>query len=88
MAKAFARGERADLTVKQMAAIEQALDEIREASSRLRPKDWVMVANGTLLSLIANDVVPASVIHGIFNVLIAGLGHIFGVGGPPPIIAP
>ena len=47
-----------------------------------------MVANGTLLSLIANDVVPASVIHGIFNVLIAGLGHIFGVGGPPPIIAP
>lgn len=50
-------------------------------------KDWVMMANGALLSLIVNDVVPAHVVQSVFNMLITGIGHIFGIGGPSPVIS-
>ncbi len=86
-AKEFVHRDDAGLTTTQMAAIEQRLDEIKEASKRVGRKDWVMLANGALLSLIVNDVVPASVVHGIFSMVITGIGHIFGVGGPAPIIS-
>jgi hypothetical protein len=45
-----------------------------------------MLANGALLSLIVNDVVPAHVVQSVFSILITGIGHLFGIGGPPPVI--
>ncbi|HEY2640704.1 MAG TPA: hypothetical protein VGI66_12580 [Streptosporangiaceae bacterium] len=41
---------------------------------------------GTVSTLIANDLVPATIVYGVINMLIIGIGHIFGVGGPPPVI--
>jgi hypothetical protein len=75
-------------TDEQMSAIEQTLDEVKEASTRVGRKDWAMMANGALLSLIVNDLVPAQVIQSVFSTLITGIGHIFGLGGPLPIITP
>jgi hypothetical protein len=80
------RRENPDLTGKQLAAIQQTLAEVKEAATRVGRKDWVMMANGALLSLIVNDVVPAHVVQGVFSVLLTGIGHIFGIGVPPPAI--
>jgi hypothetical protein len=80
--------ENPDLTGEQLAAIEQTTDEIKEASTRVGRKDWVALANGALLSLIVNDVVPPHIVQSVFNLLITGIGHLFGVGGIPPVITP
>jgi hypothetical protein len=48
-----------------MSAIEQTLDEVKEASTRVGGKDWMMLANGALLSLIVNDVIPAHVVQSV-----------------------
>ena len=76
------RRENPELAAVQMAAIEQALDEVQEASTRIGRKDWVMMADGALLSLVANGLVPPHVVQSIFHMLITGIGHIFGLGGP------
>jgi hypothetical protein len=78
--------ERFELTAAQMSAIEQGLDQVNEASTRVGRKDWMVMVNGTLLSLITSEMVPPHVIQSVFHILIAGIGHIFGVGGPPPVI--
>jgi hypothetical protein len=80
--------ENPELTAEQMTAIEQTLDEVKEATTRVGRKDWAMLANGALLSLIVNDVVPAHVVQSVFNMLITGIGHLFGIGGIPPVITP
>jgi hypothetical protein len=82
------RRENPELTAEQMAAIEQTLDEVQEASTRIGRKDWVMMANGALLSLVANGLVPPHVVQSVFSMLISGIGHLFGFGGPPPVITP
>jgi len=86
-AKEAVRKENPELTVEQMSAIERTLDEVKEATTRVRRKDWVMLTNGALLSLVVNDAVPAHVVQSVFNMLITGIGHLFGVGGPPPMIS-
>jgi hypothetical protein len=78
--------ENPELTVEQLSTIEQTLDEVKEGSTRVGRKDWVMLANGALLSLIVNDLVPSHVVQSVFSMLITGIGHLFGVGGPPPVI--
>ena len=85
-AKDAVRQDNPELTTEQMSAIEQMLDEIKDASTRVGRKDWVMMANGALLGLIVNDLVPPHVVQSVFNMLITGIAHIFGIGGPPPII--
>jgi len=82
------RRENPDLTGEQLAAIQQTMDEIKEASTRVGRKDWAMLANGALLGLIVNDVVPAHVVQSLFSMLITGIGHLFGIGGRPPVIGP
>jgi len=86
-AKDAVRRENPELTADQMSAIEQALDEIKEAGKRVGRKDWVMLANGALLGLVVNDLVPPHVVQSAFNMLITGIGHLFGFGGTPPIIS-
>jgi hypothetical protein len=85
--KDVVRQENPELTAGQMSAFEQTLDEVKEATTRVGRKDWVMLANGALLSLIVNDLVPPHVVQSVFNMLITGIGHLFGFGAPPPVIA-
>jgi hypothetical protein len=66
--------------------VERGLDELREASTRVGRKDWLTMLNGAMFSLTVNDLVPQHVVQGAFQMLISGVGHIFGVGGPPPVI--
>jgi hypothetical protein len=75
-----------ELSPDQLTAIERGLDELREASTRVGRKDWLTMVNGAMFSLIVNDLVPQHVVQGAFHLLISGVGHIFGVGGPPPVI--
>jgi hypothetical protein len=77
-----------ELTGDQLAAVDQKVDELKEATTRVGRKDWVVMVNGALLSLIVNDVVPAHVVQSLFSMLITGIGHLFGIGGPPPVIGP
>jgi hypothetical protein len=78
------RRDNPGLTTKQMEAIEQALDYIKEATTRVGPKDWVNLANGALIGLVANDLVPPHVVQSIFH-MITGISHLLGIGGPPMI---
>jgi hypothetical protein len=86
-AKEAVRQENPELTAEQISTIERTLDEVKEATTRVRRKDWVMLTNGALLSLVVNDAVPAHVVQSVFNMLITGIGHLFGIGGPPPMIS-
>jgi hypothetical protein len=79
--------EHHELTAEQGSAFEETLDEVKEAVTRVGRKDWVMLANGALLSLVVNDLVPPHVVQSAFNMLITGIAHIFGVGSPPPVIS-
>ena len=60
---------------EQMAAIEQTLDEVKEATTRVGRKDWVMLANGALIGLVASDLVPPDVVQVIFH-MINEIGHL------------
>jgi hypothetical protein len=81
------RQENPELTAEQMATIEQALDEIKEATTRVGRKDLAMMINGAMFGLIVNGLVPPQVVQSIFHMLTTGIGHLFGIGGPP-IIGP
>jgi hypothetical protein len=78
--------EKFALTDEQSAAVNETLHEVKEAVTRVGRKDWIMLANGALLSLILNDLVPAQAVRGIISMLVTGIGHIFGIGGLPPVI--
>jgi hypothetical protein len=82
------RRENPELTAAQMAAIEQALEQIKEATTRVGRKDWLMMASGALLSQVANGLVPLQVVQSISHMLTTGIGHLFGIGGLPPMIGP
>lgn len=56
------------------------LDEIEEASCRL---DWLMLFNGAVFSLILTDAITPTVAQRIIMLGLQGLGHLFGIGGPP-----
>jgi hypothetical protein len=78
--------ERFELTGEQLAVIDQRLDEAEEASKRLGRKDWVMMFYGAVMSTFMTDAVPANVIQTVLIAVLHGIAHIFGFGGPPPII--
>ena len=80
--------ERFDLTDEQESHIEQKMDELIEASQRVGRKDWLVMVYGAAFSLIAADEVPPHVVQSIVSMIITGLAHFFGFGGPPPIISP
>jgi hypothetical protein len=72
-----------ELTAEQISGIEQNLDYLVEASEHVRKKDWLMTIPGVVLGMLANDLVPQHVVQAIIATVITGLGHIFGIGGPP-----
>jgi hypothetical protein len=75
------------LTAAQSLAIREKADEFKEASGRLGRKDWVMIVIGGLVSTIMTDEIRPHVIQAILSALLHGIGHLFGVGSPPPIIS-
>jgi hypothetical protein len=73
-----------ELNSEQIARIETRLDHIEEASTRIGRKDWLMMFNGGILSLVLADTITPQVAQHIFMLVVHGLGHFFGYGGPPP----
>jgi hypothetical protein len=71
-------------TTDQMSHIEARLDAAEEASRRIGRKDWIMMFNGAVFSLILSDLAPPAGAQHILMLALHGLGHLFGVGGLPP----
>ncbi len=69
---------------EQISQIEARLDYIAEASKRVGRKDWLMMFNGAVLSMMVADTIPPQVAQHIFVLVVHGLAHFFGSGGPPP----
>ena len=79
--------ERFELTDEQLDVIDQRLDDAEEANKRLGRKDWVVGFYGALISTFMTDAVPPNVIETVLTTVVHGIAHIFGFGGPPPIIS-
>jgi hypothetical protein len=80
--------EQFELTSEQLAAIDQRLDDGKESSKRLGRKDWLMAFYGGLISTVMTDEIPPHVIQTIVSTVVSGISHLFGIGGPPPILGP
>jgi hypothetical protein len=79
--------ERFELTDEQFAVIDERLDDAEEASKRLGRKDWILMFYGAVTSTFMTDAVPPNVIQTVLTTVVHGIAHIFGFGGPPPIIS-
>ena len=72
-----------ELTADQLSEVNDRLDEMEQASRRLGRKDWLLMFNGAVFSLILTDTITPSVAQRIIMLGLQGLGHLFGIGGPP-----
>jgi transposase len=72
-----------ELTDEQFSRIATRLEYIEEASKRIGRKDWLIMFNGTVLGMMVNDTITPQVAQHIFVLIVHGLGHFFGYGGPP-----
>jgi hypothetical protein len=72
-----------ELTTENMACIEQHLTDLQEASERVGRKDWKMMFTGVITTMLVTDAIPPDVVQRIYATIITGLGHLFGIGGPP-----
>lgn len=77
-----------ELTGEQIAEVEERLDQVEQASRRMGRKDWLMLFNGAVFSLIVSGFIPPQAAQHILLMTLHGLGHLFGVGGAPPHLAP
>jgi hypothetical protein len=76
--------EQFELTNEQMGQIEETLDEVVEANTRMGRKDWLIYFLGTITALIITATVTAGVGEHIFAMFIHALGHLFTGGNEPP----
>ncbi len=76
------------LTNEQMEHLDARFDGVEEASRRFGRKDWLLLFSGALFSLILTDSLPPNVAQHILISVLQSLGHLFGIGGPPPSIPP
>jgi hypothetical protein len=72
-----------ELTADHLAEVNDRLDQMEEASRRLGRKDWLMLFNGAVFSLILTDAITPTVAQRIIMMGLQGLSHLFGLGGPP-----
>jgi hypothetical protein len=72
-----------ELTADQLADVDERLANIEETSKRLGRKDWLMASVGAVFSLVLTDLITPSVAQRILLMMFEGLGHLFGIGGPP-----
>jgi hypothetical protein len=80
--------ERFELTDDQLAAIDQRLDDALEAAKHTDRKPWLYTFYGAVMSTFMTDEIPPHVIQTIVITVLHGIGHLFGLGGLPPIIGP
>jgi hypothetical protein len=78
--------EQFELSSEQMTRIDERLDQAVEASTRMGRKDWLLLFGGTVFNLIVTDTVTSGVAGHIFTMVIQGLIHLFGTGGPPQVL--
>lgn len=78
--------EKFELTPEQLSAIKQTLDDVKEASTRLGRKDWLMMFFGATVSVVFTDAVPPAVIRTVLMTVVHGIAHLFGLGLPPSMI--
>jgi hypothetical protein len=71
-----------ELTAAQIAEVEERLDQAEQASHRMGRKDWLLLFNGAVFSLVLSDLVPVQAVQHILLMTLHGLGHLFGVGAP------
>jgi hypothetical protein len=76
------------LTNEQIEHLEVRFDEVEEASRRIGRKDWLLLFYGTLFNLLLTDFLPPHAAQHILVSVLLSLGHLFGIGGPPPSIPP
>jgi hypothetical protein len=79
--------EQFDLTSEQSAAIDQRLDEVKEESKHQGRKAWLYTFYGAVMSTFMTDEIPPHVVQTIVSTVVHGISHLFGFGGPPPIIS-
>ena len=48
-----------ELTAAQIAEVEERLDQAEQASHRMGRKDWLMLFNGAVFSLVLSDLIPS-----------------------------
>jgi hypothetical protein len=80
--------EKFELTDEQLAAIDQRLDDAKEAAKHTDRKTWLYTFYGAVMSTFMTDEIPPHVIQTIVTTVLHGIGHIFGISGPPPVIGP
>ena len=64
------------------------LGQAEQASRRLGRKDWLMLFNGAVFSLILTDLITPQTAQQVIMLTVHGLGHLFGIGAPPPHLPP
>jgi predicted Zn-dependent protease with MMP-like domain len=77
-----------ELTAEQISDLDAKLDHAEEASKRLGRKDWITLFNGAVFSLILTDTITPDTAQHIILMALHGIGHLFGIGGPPPHLPP
>jgi hypothetical protein len=77
-----------ELTSEQFAVVDQRLDDAKEASKHTDRKTWLYMFYGAVMSTFMTDEIPPHVIQSIVTTVLQGIGHIFGIGGPPPVTGP
>ena len=75
------------LTSEQLATIDDRLDYSKEASKHTDRKAWLYTFYGAVMSTFMTDEIPPHVIETVVTTVLHGIAHIFGIGGPPPIIS-
>lgn len=80
--------EQFELSSEQIAQVDEKLDEVAEAGTRMARKDWLVYFLGTVTALIITATVTAGVGEHIFTMVIHALGHLFTGGSAPPQIPP
>jgi hypothetical protein len=76
------------LTSEQISRVEATFKQAEQASHHMGRKDWLMLFNGAVFSLILTDLITPDTAQHIILTAIHGLSQLFGIGGPPPHLPP
>jgi hypothetical protein len=81
-------GNTYQLSSEQMSRVESRLDQAEQASRRMGRKDWLLLFNGAVFSLILSDLITPQAAQHVLVLAIHGMSHIIGSGGLPPHLPP
>jgi hypothetical protein len=71
------------LTAAQLTRLENTIHHVEEASRRIGRKDWILLFNGAVFSLILTDLVTPQTAQHVLLITVHALGQLFGHGMPP-----